>query len=184
MQRNQNKRKKGKAKALADGAAAYTNAQQLLRDLNEGIVPYDKIFTSGDEAHAAFPRLISGALLNFAGYQFYWQRQPGKPLILYGKNTFEGELQKKGLVEICRFRVPDAWIGVGRFKVDWPKTEKKYDQTPFLITLYLYSTKTLDFDYLVSNDLANAAFMVCLFLAGENAELFDQLAEERFTSLS
>jgi hypothetical protein len=184
MQKRQNNKKASKPNTSADGRLAYTNAQKLLRDLKKGFIPYDNIFASSAEALAAFPRLISGDLLNMIGHQFYWKRQLGKPLILYGQSTFEDEVQKKGLVEICRFRVPDAWIGIGRFKIDWPEMEKKDDQTPFLITLYLYSTNTLDFDYLISNDDATAAFMACLFLVGENAKLFDELAEERFTSLS
>jgi hypothetical protein len=184
MQKKQNTKKASKADVSADGRKAYINAQKLLKDLQEGYVPYDEIFTSSTEALAAFPRLISGDLLLMTGDRFYWKRQPGQPLILYGQSTFNSEMQKKGLVEICRFRVPDAWIGVGRFKIDWPERKKKDDQTPFLITLYLYSIETLDFDYLISNDDATSAFMACLFLTGENAELFDELAEERFTSLS
>ncbi len=182
-------RKKSRPKSIhkditpSESEAAYEEAQLLVQDRNEGYVPYDMILTSLEQVKASFTSIAVGDLLNFLGHEFYWKRPSGEALVLYGKNEEKEELKGRGLIEICRFRVPEAWIGVGRFRIAWPERAKNEDEVLFLIGLYLYSTNVSDFDYLVSNENANAAFMAVLFLDQENAELFDSLAEERYESL-
>lgn len=175
--------KRNKKKSPLDkNAEAYRQSQILLKDREEGYVPYDMILTSLEEVKKAFPKIILGDLLNFLGNEFYWKRSAGEALVLYGRNQDNDRLKGRGLVEICRFRVPEAWIGVGRFRIAWPNTGKD-DESLFLIGLYLHSVNVNDFDHLVANENAVSAFMATLFLDKENGDLFDELAEERFVSL-
>jgi hypothetical protein len=64
------------------------------------------------------------------------------------------------------------------------KKSGKEDEDLFLIGLYLYSTDVNDFNQLLSNQSAHAAFMAAIFLDKENADMFESLAEERYESLS
>ncbi len=167
----------------SESDAAYKQAQQLLEDRMEGYIHYDKIFISIEQVQTSFPRMTVGDILNFMGNKFYWKRPVGEPLVLYGKNEEKKELKKRGLVEIVRFRVPEAWIGVGRFRIAWPEKNKDDDKARFLIALYLSSSNISDFERLVAGKKANTAFMAALFLDHENSDLFNEQAEERFDSL-
>ena len=117
------------------------------------------------------------------GNRFYWKRPAEEPLVLYSKNEEKKELKKRGLIEIARFRVPEAWTGVGRFRIAWPEKNRTDDKARFLIALYLYSTNICDFEHLIAGKKTNTAFMATLFLDQENADLFNGQAEERFDSL-
>jgi hypothetical protein len=105
-------------------------------------------------------------------------------LILFARNTSKEELNELGLVEICLIKkIPEEWVGVGRFCIDWPH-RKKVDNAPLLfITLYFFSIDLDDFDKLLSNDEADAAYLATLLLDEDNASLFCELAEERYDSL-
>jgi hypothetical protein len=122
--------------------------------------------------------------MQLIGHCFYWKRCLGEPLVLYAQNTESRLYSHKGLVELCRIRVPDVWIGAGRFRLDWPEMEdkKEDDPTPILISLYLYSTDPESFKKVVTNDEASA-YLASLFFQKENAALLNDLAEERFDSL-
>ena len=172
-----------KAIPAAESEAAYKQAQKSLKDLGEGYVHYDNLYTTIEQIETTFSRIISGNILNFQGHRFYWKRPAGEPLVLYGKNEEKKELKSRGLVELCQLNVPDVWVGVGRFKIDWPEGERSDDFQQLLITLYLHSTKVNDLAFLVSGKPATAAFMASLLLRGENAGLFYYLAEQRFQSL-
>ena len=141
------------------------------------------ILTSLKEVKATFPKVIAGTILEFLGHSFFWKRSAGEAMILYGRNDFIENLKDHGVVELCRFKAPDSWIGVGRFKMDWPRQEKEVREDSVLITLYLYSADVNDFYRLTANERAKAAFMACLFLDVENGELFFELAEKRYRSL-
>jgi hypothetical protein len=167
----------------AESEAAYKQAQQSLKDLEEGYVQYCSLYTTTEQIETTFPRIISGEILNFQGHRFYWKRPAGEPLVLYGKNEEKKEFKPRGLIELCRLNVPDVWVGVGRFKIDWPEGKRSDDVQQLLITLYLHSTKVNDLAFLVSGKPATAAFMASLLLRGENASLFYFLAEQRFQSL-
>ena len=105
-------------------------------------------------------------------------------MILYTRNLRDEELKALGLVEICRLKkIPEEWVGVGRFGIDWPY-RKKEDEKPLLfITLYFFSIDLDDFDTQLANDEADAAYLATLLLDEENTSLFYELAEERFDSL-
>jgi hypothetical protein len=105
-------------------------------------------------------------------------------LILYGENTISRELKPKGLVELCRIRVPDIWIGAGGFRIDWPEVDdmNEHDPTPILISLYMYSTDPASFDHFVANE-EPSAYLASLYFEKENAALLADLAEERFESI-
>jgi hypothetical protein len=165
-----------------DSLRAYEQAQLSLKELADGYIPYDLLLTSIRQVKTKFPMIVGGELLKYIGHEFYWRRNLGEPLILYGKNTWNEELKGRGIIELCGFKVPKVWIGAGRFKIDWPR-RKEEEETQLLITLYLYSINSDDFDALVADYDATAAFMATLFLDEENAELFNQLADDRFDSL-
>jgi hypothetical protein len=167
----------------SESEAAYEQAQRLLQDRNEGYVPYDRIFTNLKQIKTAFRKIIVGEHFLFRGHEFYWKRPAGEPLALYARNQEIEGLKKRGLVQICRIRVPETWIGVGRFQIGWPERKNDDGETSLLIALYLHSTDTGDFDRMVSGEKANAAFMASLFFDQENADLFYEQAEERFDSL-
>jgi hypothetical protein len=167
----------------SESEASYQQAQELLQDRNDGYVPYDRLFTSLAQVRATFPSITEGSLLNYMGNEFYWKRDAGEALVLYGKNDWAEGLKERGLIEICRFRVPEAWIGVGCFSIAWPNMGKDEDNGLLLCGLYLYSTNVNDFELLVANENATTAFMAMLFLDRDNADLFNKLAEERFDSL-
>jgi hypothetical protein len=167
----------------AESMQAYLEAQRLLLERKDGYVKFDRIFTKKEEAQHAFGKLTSGELLEYVGNSFYWKRSPGDPVILYAKNTFSEKLRDMGLVELCRIRVPEVWIGVGRFRIDWPDMDdEKDDPTPILISLYLYSTDPAAFKHFVAND-EPTAYLASLFFEKENAALLNDLAEERFESI-
>jgi hypothetical protein len=151
--------------------------------LEEGFVGYDMIFISFEQVKERFARIVSGSILNIMGRQFLWKRLPGELLILYGKFEDEDEFKDRRPIEICRMRVPEEWIGVGRFVIDWPERKNQEHVTLLLITLYLYSVDISDFDHLDSTDDTAAALMASLFLDKENSELFNEFAEKRFDSL-
>lgn len=169
---------------MDENEVAYLQAQDQLKEWQEGYIPFDKIFTTEKQVMAFFSRLVDGSILNWLGTQFFWRRAPGGALVIYAKNDDIQELKDRGLVEICRFRnLPDAWIGVGRFRIIWPELKNQKTGMLFLINLYLFSTDADDLVQLIENDYANAAYLATIFLGEENAELFNQLAEERFESL-
>jgi hypothetical protein len=163
---------------------AYLESQRLMQERKEGNVKYDRIFTKKEEPKRTFNKLISGELLSIVGNSFYWKRCPGEPLILYAQNTISRRLKGKGLVELCRIRIPDTWIGAGGFRIDWPEIDgkKESDPTPILISLYLHSTDPGTFDRFVAGEEASA-YLASLFFDGENAALLADLAEERFDGI-
>jgi len=183
MCNKENKHSCEKGVSPTESADAYRDAQLNLKEIQEGYVPYDRIFTKRNKAKHAFKRLISGELMEIMGCSFYWKRCPEEPLILYGENTVLRQYKSKGLVELCRIRVPEVWIGAGRFRVDWPEIgEKDSDPTPILISLYLYSTNPGKFNEFLSNS-KGTFYLASLYFEGENATRLDDLAEERFMSL-
>jgi hypothetical protein len=110
---------------------------QLLHK-NYGYVEVDRIFTNAREANAGFAQVIGGQILNCTGSQFYWKRPPAQDLILYARNTCNQELNALGLVELCRIKkMPDQWVGVGRFGIDWPY-RKKEDKEPIHQSVFLF----------------------------------------------
>lgn len=161
---------------------ALRKAQLLLK--NKGYVEFDQIFTSAKEANAGFGQVVGGQILNFLDHQFFWKRPHGGDLILLARNNRKEELKDLGLVEICRMkRIPDEWVGVGRFCIDWPH-RKEGDNKPLLfISLYFFSLDLDDFDQLTSNNEADAAYLSTIFLDEENARLFYELAEDRYDQL-
>jgi len=163
---------------------AYLESQRLIQERKEGNVKYDRIFTKKEEPKLTFKKLISGELLAILGNCYYWKRYPGEPLILYAENAISRKLKPKGLVELCRIRIPDAWIGAGGFRIDWPEIDgkKESDPTPILISLYLHSTDPASFDRFVAGEEASA-YLASLFFDGENAALLADLAEERFDGI-
>lgn len=160
---------------------ANEKAQRLLKDREEGYVPYDGIITSEEEIVSIFPVVTSGDVLNMTGNSFYWRRVAGAPMILYGENSWDDQLKGKGIIEICRMKLPEEWIGAGRFIIDWPRPKK--NETRLLITLYLYSPNAEEFQRLIVDETELTAFMATLYLDVDNAEIFNQLAEERYCSL-
>jgi hypothetical protein len=183
MRNNRISEKKTTTISQLEGDEAYKQAQRLLQDLKEGYVSYDRLFTSADEARDAFDWVISGEILGKIGISFYWKQGTGEPMILYGTSTRK-DLIERGLIEICRLRVPDVWVGAGHFCLDWPETDKRKDDDPpaILITLYLDSPNPADLDHLVSNpDIS--AYLASIFFEKENALLFNNLAQERFESV-
>jgi len=184
MCNKENKNACEKGVSQAESAVAYREAQLQLQEIGKGYVPYDRIFTKRKEAKHAFKKLVSGELMEFIGCCFYWKRSSEEPLILYAENTVLRQYKSKGLVELCRIRVPEVWIGAGRFRVDWPETgeKKESDPTPILISLYLYSTDPEKFKDFVANT-KGTFYLASLYFEGENAALLDDLAEERFMSL-
>src|ERR1700748_3655127 len=113
---------------------AYLEAQRLLQDTKKGYILYDQIFTTIETVLQSFHKLINGELLALMGNCFYWRQQPGEPLIFYGKNDYDPKIKGLGAIEICRFRLPDAWIGAGIARIDWPQTNDNDDKTSFLIS--------------------------------------------------
>jgi len=168
-----------------DSTQAYKRALEVLKANKEGVLEYNQILTSVEHIKTAFPKRVSGEILNFVGSEFYWKRENGHPLILLGKNDIDVKAKNRGLIEICRFSAPEAWIGIGRFAINWPRaTKRKKDDSPrLLILLYLYSTSIDDMDTLVGNDDAMAAFLAGLYLDEINTEEFNQRAEQRFVAL-
>lgn len=166
-----------------ESTQAYEQAQRWLKDWEEGYIRYDKVFTSSKEAVKAFGTLVSGAILEFGGNNFFWKRQSGEPLILYAQNIEDDKLKDRGLVELCRIRVPDIWVGAGRYQIDWPKGKEKTEDPLLLVSLYLYSTDPSIFNKLIVPNSLRGAYMVSLFFDNENSGLFFELAEQRFESL-
>lgn len=164
----------------AKNAEAYRRSMILLKDKSEGFVPYKKLFTSIDEVTNTFPDKLTD-FLSVVGYKFFWQRLKDQPLALYGKNYFLPSLKAKGLVEICRFRLPEEWIGIGRVKIHY--IDVPSDTTPLLISLYLYSVNPADLTKLVRTETSTAAYLASIYLDGNDLETFYALAEERFDSL-
>jgi len=162
---------------------AYLEAQRLLQDRQDGYVPYDCAFAKRKEVYASFKRLTGQELLEVVGHSFYWKRCPGWPVILYAKSSRSRKLKQKGLVELCRIRVPEIWIGAGGCRIDAPgsgdKEEEEYDTTPIVISLYLHSIDPASFDRFVGS-AEHAVYMVSLFSDRKNAALLNELAEERF----
>jgi len=172
-----------KAIRASEGLAAYQEAQDLLKKFKEGYISVDMILTSLKEVKVTFPRVSSGTILQILGHSFFWKRPAGEAMILYGRNDFRDNIKDNGVVELCGFKAPDSWIGVGRFKIDWPRQEKEGSEDSVLITLYLYSSDVNDFYKLTANEKSKTVFMACLFLGAENGELFFELAEKRYLSL-
>lgn len=160
-------------------AEALRKAQLFLK--NYGFIEVGRIFTTAKEANACFEQVVGGQILNWTGNQFFWKRPPGEDMIFYARNTSNEELKSLGLAEICRIKkMPQVWVGVGRFGIDWPY-KKKSDEKPLLfLNLYFFSIDLDDFDALLSNDEANAAYVATLLLDEENTCLLYELAEERF----
>ncbi len=165
-----------------DEMKPYQDAQRLLKDRREGYVPFDMILTSNEQISSMFPKIVSGEILTWIGNRFYWKKIPNQPLSFYAVNDWDDALKDLGPTEICRLRVPECWNGVGRSRIDWPERRKK-DEGLLLITLYLYSPDSNNFYRLMKSQTAAAAFMASIFFEHENAELFNDLAEERFESL-
>jgi hypothetical protein len=79
--------------------------------------------------------------------------------------------------------VPEVWIGTGRFRLDWPEIKENLnDPTPISISLYLYSTDPGKFKEFVAKT-KGTFYLASLYFEGENADLLNDLAEERFMSL-
>lgn len=167
----------------SEAISAFQESQTLLKNLKEGYISVDMILTSLKEVKATFPKVIAGTMLQILGHSFFWKRPVGEAMILYGRNDFLENLKDHGVVELCRFKAPDSWIGVGRFKIAWPRQEKEGSEDSVLITLYLYSADVNDFYRLTASERAKTAFMACLFLDVENGELFFELVEKRYRSL-
>jgi|GEM_PF-3169042 len=173
-------RKKDK---LDESSCAYEQAQSLLKDLEEGYLTYDRIFTSIKTVKSSFHKIVGGDILEWGGHIFLWKRQAGDSLILYAQNPVHDDLKNRGLVELCRIRVPDRWVGTGRYRIDWPKERKESSSPLLLVSLYLYSTDANDLDKLILSDGLRGAYMASLFFDKENSSLFFDLAEKRFASL-
>lgn len=176
-------KKPRKKEKLEESSLAYEQAQRLLKDLAEGYVTYNRIFTSFKAVKTAFHRIIGGAILEWGGNTFLWKRPAGDPLSLYAQNLEDEKLKSRGLVELCRIRVPDHWVGAGRFRIDWPRGMEGSGDTLLLVSLYLYSIDPNDFDKIILSDSLRAAYMASLFFDKENAGLFFELTKERFESL-
>jgi hypothetical protein len=162
-------------------AEAYRQSQILLKDRAEGFVSYNKLLTSTEQVIKTFPKISSGDLLDFLGYEFFWLRFAGQPLLIFARNSGLDKLKDKGLVEICRFRLPEQWIGSGRAKIGNVRTKEEI--SPVLISLYLYSVNPADFENLLRSQRAIAAYLATIYLDEPNTEIFYGLAEERFDSI-
>ena len=180
-----------------DSSEAYSRALQMIQNRQRGLLTYDRIFTSIEVIKSRFKALIDGAIHGWLGHEFYWQRKSGEPLILLAKNDSLEE--KKGLVSICKFEAPDAWIGCGRWSIKWPNTKKRRHPTrtggdssstddsdtgsELLLLLYLHSENPKQLGSLINSDDAGAAFLGGIHLNVANADDFYSLAEERYHDL-
>jgi hypothetical protein len=132
-------------------AEAFRRAQLYLK--NYGYAGYDNIFTNTKEAVSSFARVTGGQLLNASGNEFFWKRPAGKHMILYARNEFHEKLKDLGLVEVLRFKeISEEFIGAGTFVIDWPDRGKDVKESLLVISLYLYSPDSADFEQLTSED--------------------------------
>jgi hypothetical protein len=168
-----------------DSTEAYARALRMIDKRRQGYLAYDKIFTSIKIIHETFAAVAGAGEVNlhaFEGHQFYWERDQGGPLRLLAKNYNITEM-----TEICKFEAPDAWIGCGRWRIMWPKTsagEKGFEDNPdTLLMLFLFSNKINDMPNLSEVEGSTAFFLAALHLAGQNAENFYSIAEERYDDL-
>lgn len=162
---------------LNRGIEAYTRAQRHLEEINKGYVFYDLIFSTLEEANAAF-ELTSSDILDLLGHRFYWKRALNEPMFIYAKNDIDEALEKKGLVEICRLQSPSAWVGTGPIRIHFPR--KKDDDTErVLLSLYLFSTNPEDLERASAGGLTSA-YLSSFYFENINAQMLRYNADQRF----
>jgi len=163
--------------------AAYHAAQHLLKEREEGYIPYDMLITSIPLAEKMFPKRIGDELLRMLGHDFLWKRVAGEALLLYGMNRVAEDLKDRGPVEICRFRAPEQWVGAGTFLLEAFKANKKAEGYTLLLTLYLCSVNSDDFTGLLGDVEPGGAYLASIYLDEQNTRLFYDLAEERYDDI-
>jgi hypothetical protein len=166
-----------------ENEAAYLEAQHLLKEREQGYVPYDMLITSIPLTEKMFRKRIGDDLLRILGHEFLWKRTSGEDLLLYGVNRVDKDLKDRGPIEICRFRVPEQWVGTGVFLLEAIKPKKKVDTYTLLISLYLCSVNFEHFATLVADDDRGGAYLASIYLDDQNSRLFYGLAEERYDDL-
>jgi hypothetical protein len=175
--------KKSRKSVSKENEAAYLEALHSLKEREQGYVPYDMLLTSISRVKKMFPKRVGDGLLRMFGHEFFWKRVPGEPLLLYGVNRREKALKDRGPVEICRFRVPEQWVGAGIFLLDAVVEDKKRKLYTVLITLYLCSVNSDDFATVVADEGGGSAYLASIYLDDENSRLFYELAEERYVDI-
>lgn len=181
-------KKLGRTGYEIDSAEAYERTLRMLALRDAGVLSYDRMYTS-TEAMTDDYGVVRGDVLNWFGDEYIWKKQAGQPLVLYAQNEALDEVRPKGLVELCKFEAPDAWVGCGRWMVYWLHSESRdaeedtNENPPLFIALYLGSPNTDDFSALLENGEIDAAFLAALFLKGENAQRFYDRAKNRFRDL-
>jgi hypothetical protein len=163
-----------------DTTDAYNRALSLIKTRRDGCIPVDRFFTSPEVINKVFKRVLSGEILHWEGHEFYWSREKGSPLILYGRNDALTRHKDRGLVEVCRFDAPESWIGCGRWTLNWPddgtkeqRKEKGEESTELLIVLYLVSPNPIELDDVTLPDPDfPAPFMAAIYLKPDNSQLF------------
>jgi hypothetical protein len=163
--------------------AAYLEAQHVLKEREHGYVPYNMLITSIPLVKKKFPKRVGDGLLRILGHEFFWKRVSGEPLLLYGMNRVDKDLKDKGPIEICRFRLPEQWVGAGICLLDAVVVDKKEKKYTVLITLYLCSANSDDFAAMVADENGGGAYLASIYLDDENSTLFYGLAEERYDDI-
>ena len=179
-------KKLGRKEYDLNSTQAYKMALHNLEEFRQGFLTYNRILTSIKTIKKKFEKVIPGEVHGWLGHHFFWKRSEGKPLILYAKNEELKELKELGLVEICKFQAPEAWIGTGMFRIAWPdvgKSDRKENNPETLVVLYIVSSDPIKFNDLVANLEENPVFLAALYLDEENSQVFYQIAEERYGKL-
>lgn len=181
-------KKLGRTGYEIDSAEAYERTLRMLARRDAGVLSYDRMYTS-TEAMTDDYGIVRGDVLNWFGDEYVWKKQAGQPLVLYAQNEVLDEVRPKGLVELCKFEAPEAWVGSGRWAVYWLRSESRdtekntYENPPLFIALYLGSPNTDGFSFLLENEEIDAAFLAALLLKDENAQRFYDRAKNRFRDL-
>ncbi len=145
----------------------------------QGIVAFDRIFTSMEALKVEFPHLIRADLYNWMGYQFYWHTEEEGQLALLGTSL---EILKPK--EICRFLVPESWNGCGYAAFAWNGDDKgNLVHGILLLMFYLASDDPNRLEAIAKDDSQVGAFLAALQLGGDNLVRFHITAEKRFENL-
>ncbi len=177
-------KKLGRTGYEIDSAEAYERTLHMLARRDAGVLSYDRVYTSTETMTEDYG-IIRGDVLNWLGDEYTWKKQAGQPLVLYAHNEALDEVRPKGLVELCKFETPDAWVGCGRWMVYWLRSESRYtdENPPLFIALYLGSPNIDDFSVLLEDKEIDAAFLAALLLKDENVQRFYDRAKNRFRDL-
>lgn len=174
-----------------DSSAAYMRALKMIKEREQGLLEYDRIYTSIETIKSSF-KLIGGEILNWIGHEFYWKRESGEPLIFFAKNDALDDLKGRGLVEVCRFNVPTSWVGCGLWSINWRdkkdddlkgQTDVEEEAPELLFALHLFSEHPQDIFKLIEEEETPAAFLGGIHLSTESAQIFYDLAKSRYSDL-